>query len=83
MLVVNVSTLKTKLSEKLRLVKKGESLVITDRKTPIASIIPYGAGDELLIERKAVGRFHTVVVARPSSIDIDALALLEVERGDR
>jgi prevent-host-death family protein len=83
MIVINVSTLKAHLSEKLNQVREGESLVVTDRRTPIASIVPYGTADDWLVERKAEGAFHPVRTMRPASRDLDAAALLSAERGGR
>jgi antitoxin (DNA-binding transcriptional repressor) of toxin-antitoxin stability system len=83
MIVINVSSLKAHLSEKLSKVREGETLVVTDRRTPIATILPYGGADEKLIERKAAGPFHPVRAARPKSPSINAAALLSTERGER
>lgn len=38
---VNIAELKSRLSEHLRQVRRGHTLTILDRKTPIARVIPY------------------------------------------
>ena len=83
MIVINVSGLKTHLSAKLKQVREGESLVVTDRRTPIACIVPYGTSNDRLVERKAEGPFHPVRTARPAFVDLDSAALLSAERGNR
>ena len=42
---VNVGTLKAQLSAHLRLVKNGDEVLVCERNTPVARIIPYVASD--------------------------------------
>ncbi len=50
-----VSELKAKLSAYLSAVRKGETVVVCDRKTPVARLIPYAqAPDELGIEEPVI-----------------------------
>ena len=52
---VMVSELKTKLSAYLSEVRKGETVVVYDRKTPVARLIPYAQStDELGIEEPVI-----------------------------
>ncbi len=52
---VMVSELKAKLSAYLSEVRKGETVVVCDRKTPVARLIPYAqAPDELGVEEPVI-----------------------------
>jgi len=82
MIVINVSNLKAKLSENLGKVKNGEHIIVTDRRSPVASIIPYSSAEENLVERKAAVPFRAGRISRPCAV-IDAQGLLNEERGDR
>ena len=59
MRTVNVATLKNNLSSYLRDVRRGEEILIRDRKVPIAKIVPLSATDDdtdaELMELAAVG----------------------------
>ena len=46
MIRATISELKDGLSAYLRRVKSGESILITERKTPVARIVPVGRGEE-------------------------------------
>jgi prevent-host-death family protein len=50
---VKVAELKSKLSEYLRSVRRGNEIVIKDRDTPIARIVPYEDHPKRLIVRPA------------------------------
>lgn len=53
---VGIRELKTNLSALLRRVRRGESLTVTDRGTPIARIIPSGiSSDELMTALQSAG----------------------------
>jgi prevent-host-death family protein len=39
--IVNIATLKAKLSQYLRIVRRGGTVDVVDRSTPIARIVPY------------------------------------------
>ena len=43
MKTVNVAELKNRLSTYLQLVRDGEEVIVKDRNTPVARILPYGA----------------------------------------
>lgn len=50
-LAVKIADFKSRLSEHLRLVRRGHEVVIKDRETPIARVIPYQTKTEELIVR--------------------------------
>ncbi len=75
-----VSSLKAHLSENLKRVAGGETVVVTDRRVPVARIVPYEVDD--LVEAPAAGPFRPV---RPNLVtypEVDSLALLVAERGE-
>jgi prevent-host-death family protein len=84
---VKVAELKARLSEYLRRVRRGRSLVVMDRDTPIARIVPYeGATPALRIRRPPPGapRLGEIPLPPPLELDIDVVALLLEERqGER
>lgn len=52
---VKIAELKGKLSEYLRSVREGNELIIKDRETPIARIVPYKSRPRLLTHGLRVG----------------------------
>jgi prevent-host-death family protein len=46
---INISTFKARISEQLKLVRKGERIVITERDTPIAEVLPYEKKPDLVL----------------------------------
>lgn len=52
---VRVAELKSKLSEYLRSVRQGSEIIIKDRDTPIAKLVPYDAPKARLIVGPATG----------------------------
>ena len=48
---VGIADLKARLSEHLRKVRKGQTLVVLDRDTPVARIVPYGPESPLAVRR--------------------------------
>ena len=54
---VGIADLKARLSEFLRAVQRGDSLIVLDRSTPIAQIVPYSAANEPLVVRPPRGRY--------------------------
>ena len=78
---VGIADLKARLSEHLRLVRKGRTLTVLDRDTPIAQIVPYQS--EALDVRRATRRARDLKLpARPAS-HTDSLAILLSDRGRR
>lgn len=80
-----VSELKARLSAYLADVRKGETIVVCDRKTPIARLVPYAQDtDELGIEEPAILDQKLI---RPSAVrlrkKVDVVKLLREDRSHR
>lgn len=83
MKTVGTADLKAHLSEHLKSVRSGETIVVTDRNTPIARIVPLGAvGGELVI-RPARGDLHEIPLLGPLSQASDIMEQLLEERAER
>jgi prevent-host-death family protein len=84
---VRIADLKSRLSEHLRQVRKGHSVTVLDRDTPIARIVPYQADAAALSCRepvKGAPKLRDVALPPPLRIEGDIVALLLEERqGDR
>lgn len=83
---VRIAELKARLSEYLRRVRRGRTLTVTDRETPIAQIIPYQAGAASLTVRHPMPdapRLAAIRIPPPLAIKADVVQLLAKERGDR
>jgi len=84
---VKIAELKAKLSEHLREVRRGRSVIVVDRETPIARLVPYSSDAEGLTIRKPLHRRRTVQsvpLPPPLKLDIDVVELLLEERqGER
>jgi len=78
---VGIADLKARLSEHLRLVRKGRSLTVLDRDTPVARIVPYAA--EPVEIRRATRRLRDLVVPLPPSTPTDSLTVLLDDRRRR
>ena len=81
MKTVRIAELKARLSEHLRSVRKGRTLTILDRDTPIARIVPYAA--EPLEIRRATRRLRDLKVPPPPASPTDSLAVLLADRRRR
>jgi prevent-host-death family protein len=86
MRTVRVAELKAKLSEYLRLVRKGQTVTVLDRETPIARIVPVDHDASWLPSRKPTSKVPYWKIPRPppyrGKIDIVDL-LLEERQMDR
>jgi antitoxin (DNA-binding transcriptional repressor) of toxin-antitoxin stability system len=80
---VGTADLKAHLSEHLQAVRRGETIVVLDRREPIARIVPIGATGLELVIRPALGALHDVPLLGPSRSAVDVLEQLAEERGDR
>ena len=76
---VKIADLKNNLSAYLRKVRTGEELIICDRKSPIAKIVPLSA-DELDLETQEL---IAKGVLRPAKKPFDADAFFAIGRGVR
>lgn len=83
-LPVRVAALKARLSEYLRAVKRGQQVVIYDRDTPVARLVPYvTVGDTLKIQ-PPLRALHTTPLPLPVGRTINSLdVLLEDRRSGR
>lgn len=85
MKAVRIADLKDRLSEHLRAVRRGETLTVLDRETPIARIIPYEGNAAALVVRKASMPWDEARRTRPPrlGVRVDSLALLLADRERR
>jgi prevent-host-death family protein len=81
MKAVGIADLKARLSEHLRSVRKGRTLTVLDRETPVARIIPYAA-DPVEI-RRATRRPRDLELPPAPSGATDSLAILLDDRRRR
>ena len=80
---VRIAELKSRLSEYLRAVRRGRSVTVLDRETPIARLVPYeAAGASLGIRRPLPDAPppHRVTLPPPLRLRRDVVALLLEER---
>ena len=83
-LPVRVAALKARLSEYLRAVRQGQAVVVYDRDTPVARLVPYVGGVEPLSCRPPVRPLHDVPLPPPLARPVNSLqALREERRSDR
>jgi prevent-host-death family protein len=84
---VQIADLKSHLSEHLRSVRGGHPLIVMDRKTPIARIVPYEQGPAVIVIRKrkeGAPRFQDIPLPPPVDLGgVDLMKVLEEERADR
>lgn len=78
---VRIADLKARLSEHLRSVRKGATLTVLDRDTPVARIIPFAA--QPLEIRKATRRLGDLTLPPKPSKRTDSVALLLEDRRRR
>jgi len=81
---VRIADLKAHLSEHLRKVRRGQTLVVYDRDTPIARVLPYEDARGALQIRPATLDPKDVHLPPPPKMPVDSLAaLLEDRNRDR
>lgn len=83
MTTVGTAELKAHLSEHLRAVRRGETIVVLDRRVPIARIVPIGAAGLELVVRPASGALQDVPLLGPCAAPGDVLDDLREERAER
>lgn len=81
MKTVGIANLKARLSEHLRLVKKGRSLTVLDRDTPVARLIPWQA--EALEVRRATRRVRDLALPKAPARRTNSLDVLNEDRRKR
>jgi len=83
---VRIAELKSRLSEHLRAVKRGETIAIFERDSPIARITPLESQRSVLEIRPRSTRSRSladVALPAPLKLKTDVLVLLAQERGER
>jgi len=80
---VKIADLKAHLSKHLHTVRAGGEIVVLDRKTPIARIVPYEARTERLVIREALHPWGTAKLPPLPRKRVDAVALLLEDRARR
>jgi prevent-host-death family protein len=74
---VGIADLKARLSEHLRRVRRGRSLIVLDRDTPVARIVPYDPAVSLEIRRATRKPKDLALPAAPAAKTDSLTALLE------
>jgi prevent-host-death family protein len=78
---VGVAELKARLSKYLRAARSGQTLIVYDRDTPVARLVPYdGRGQDTLHIRKATTQLRNVKLPPPLGRRIDSASALADER---
>jgi prevent-host-death family protein len=79
---VRIAELKARLSEYLRAVRRGETIAVLDRETPVAQIVPVRDRTALRIRKPPPGvpPPNRVPLPKPLNINIDVVQLLLQER---
>ena len=81
MTTVRIAELKARLSEHLRSVRKGRTLTVLDRDTPVARIVPYAV--EPIEVRRATRRLRDLTLPAPPASPTASLAVLLDDRRRR
>jgi len=79
---VRIADLKARLSEHLRAVRRGRTLTVLDRDTPIARIVPYDESEPLRV-RRATRKPRDLTLPAPPAKPTDSLAILLSDRASR
>jgi prevent-host-death family protein len=79
---VRIAELKARLSEYLRAVRRGETIAVLDRETPVAQIIPVRDRSAHRVRKPAPGTPppNRVRLPRPLKLNVDIVQLLLEER---
>ena len=79
---VRIAELKSRLSEYLRAVRRGETIAVLDRETPIAQIVPVHDRATLRVRKPAAGTPapNRVRLPKPARLKVDVVELLLQER---
>jgi len=82
---VRIAELKARLSEYLRAVRRGETVAVLDRETPVAQIVPVRERAALRTRKPAPGtpRPNQVPLLKPLKLNMDLVQLLLEERQPR
>ena len=79
---VGIADLKSRLSEYLRVVRRGETIAVLDRQTPVAHIVPVRQSMALRIREPAPDAppLNRIRSPEPLNLEIDIVELLLEER---
>jgi len=80
---VGIAELKARLSEYLRAVRRGETIAVLDRETPIARIVPTAERTALRVRKPASGApalNRVRLPGKPLKLSVDVVDLLLEER---
>jgi prevent-host-death family protein len=79
---VGIAELKARLSEYLRAVRRGETIAVLDRETPVAQIVPFRERPALRILEPAPDAppLNRVRLPKPLKLRLDVVDLLLAER---
>ncbi|MGH6728956.1 MAG: type II toxin-antitoxin system Phd/YefM family antitoxin [Sphingomicrobium sp.] len=79
---VRIAELKARLSEYLRVVRRGETIAVLDRETLVAQIVPVRARSALRVRKPAPGTPapNRVPLPKPAKLPVDVVQLLLEER---
>lgn len=87
---VKIADLKTNLSRHLRDVRGGQSIIVVDRETPIATIVAYGSTGEMgidvrppMVDPSSLGSIRSPLKQGLSSSLPSSLEILSELRGDK
>ena len=82
---VGIAELKSRLSEYLRVVRRGGVVTVLDRETPVARLVPVDASPPRLQIRAARrgAKISDVPLPPPLALPFDIVKVLEEERGIR
>ncbi len=79
---VRTSDFKAHLSEHLREVRQGATLIVLDRDRPVARVVPWSDPGELVVT-PGKGTLSEIRLLPPLDLGADILDLLAEERADR
>jgi prevent-host-death family protein len=79
---VRIAELKSRLSEYLRAVRRGETIAVLDRNTPVAHIVPVHERPTLRVRKPAPNSpaLNRVRLPKPAKLKVDIVKLLLEER---
>ncbi len=79
---VRIAELKSRLSEYLRAVRRGETIAVLDRETPVAQIVPVPGQAALRVRKPAPGTPapNRIPRPKPAKVNVDIVKLLLEER---
>ncbi len=79
---VRIAELKARLSEYLRAVRRGETIAVLDRDTPVAQIVPFRERPALRVRQPApeAPPLNRIRVPKALKVDVDVVELLLEER---